>query len=236
MTDQATGQSPADPAEDGFDGLVRQTGPNPVGTVIWLHGLGADATDFEPLVPMLDLPMALRFVFPNAPERPITINGGMRMRGWYDIDPANPGSGDADIAASARQITDLIAAEQRRGTDSARITLAGFSQGGVIALEVGLTLPDRLAGIMALSTYLHDPDGLPDRLSLASAELPIFMAHGASDAMIPIARAVSSRTALEALGYRPQWHQYPMGHQVCPEEIAHISQWLQDRYRALAPR
>ncbi|MFK7915190.1 MAG: alpha/beta hydrolase [Pseudomonadales bacterium] len=210
--------------------LTRETGPNPVGSVIWLHGLGADASDFEPLVPMLELPMPLRFVFPNAPERPITINGGMRMRGWYDIDPANPDGGGADIDASAAQIADLIAAEQALGMRSEQITLAGFSQGGVIALHLGLSFAEPLAGIMALSTYLHDPDGLAARLSLASAELPIFMAHGISDEMIPIARAAASKQALDALGYQPQWQQYPMGHQVCPEEIRDISQWLQARY------
>lgn len=210
--------------------LIRETGANPVGSIIWLHGLGADASDFEPLVPMLELPMALRFVFPNAPERPITINGGMRMRGWYDIDPANPDAGGSDIEESAAAISALIAAEQAKGMRSEQITLAGFSQGGVIALHLGLSHPQQLAGIMALSTYLHDPDGLPERLSLASAELPIFMAHGVSDEMIPIARAAASKQTLESLGYAPQWHQYPMGHQVCPEEIRHISQWLQSRY------
>lgn len=226
--------SSSDPDNLALTTIERETGPNPVGAVIWLHGLGADATDFEPLVPMLELPMALRFVFPNAPERAVTINGGMQMRAWYDIDPANPDGGSADIDQSAAQIAALIAAEQDRGFRSDQIILAGFSQGGVIALHLGLSHPEPLAGIMALSTYLHDPDGLPERVSLASAELPIFMAHGVSDAMIPIARAAASKQTLETLGYRPQWQQYPMGHQVCPQEIAHISQWLQARY-AVSP-
>ncbi|MGI9326851.1 MAG: alpha/beta hydrolase [Pseudomonadales bacterium] len=209
------------------DYLETQTGPAPVGTVIWLHGLGADATDFEPLVPMLKLPMDTRFIFPNAPERAITINAGMRMRGWYDIDPNDPDGAGADIQASVEAIKSLLQAEHDRGVPADRIVLAGFSQGGVIALQLALSYPQRLAGIMALSTYVHDHEQLAQRVSFANADVPIFMAHGSADPMIPIARAVTGRTALEALGYRVDWHSYGMGHQVCPEEITHISQWLQ---------
>ncbi len=224
MTDSSNNNQPN---PDAPDYLQRQTGPAPVGTVIWLHGLGADATDFEPLVPMLKLPMDTRFIFPNAPERAITINAGMRMRGWYDIDPNDPGGAGADIQASVDAIEALLQAERDRGVPTNRIVLAGFSQGGVIALQLGLSYPERLAGIMALSTYVHDQEHLSERISFANADVPIFMAHGSADPMIPIARAVTARTALEGLGYQIDWHTYAMGHQVCPEEITHISQWLQ---------
>jgi len=201
-----------------------------VGTVIWMHGLGADATDFEPLVPMLDLDKPLRFVFPNAPERAVTINGGMVMRAWYDIDPSSPLAGEEDIRESAAQVVALIEREVAQGCPVDRIVLAGFSQGGVIALQQGLRHPDALAGIMALSTYVHDHEHLLDEISFANATVPIFMAHGMSDAMIPIARAVTSRQALEQLNYQVQWRQYGMGHQVCPEEIADIAAWLNQVY------
>jgi phospholipase/carboxylesterase len=201
------------------------------GSVIWLHGLGADATDFEPIVPLLKLDRRLRFVFPNAPMRPVTINGGMEMRAWYDIDPGAPLSGDEDIRASAAQIEQLLGREQERGIPSERITLAGFSQGGVIALHLGLRHPQRLAGIMALSTYVHDHEHLTAEVSFASVDVPIFMAHGLSDPMIPIARAVTSREALTRLNYQVEWHEYGMGHQVCPAEINDISAWLNRIYR-----
>ncbi len=210
--------------------LEAQSGDEPVGTVIWLHGLGADATDFEPLVPMLDLARPLRFVFPNAPERAVTVNGGMVMRAWYDIDPGAPLSGTDDIRESANQIAALIEREQANGVPADKITLAGFSQGGVIALHVGLRHEQALAGIMALSTYVHDHEHLIDEISLANAGVPIFMAHGMSDPMIPINRAVMSRQALESLNYSVSWHQYGMGHQVCPEEISDIAQWLNQIY------
>ncbi len=200
------------------------------GTVIWMHGLGADATDFEPIVPLLKLHRPLRFVFPNAPTRPVTINGGMQMRAWYDVDPRAPLSGDADIRSSAGQIAQLLAREQARGVSPERITLAGFSQGGVIALHLGLRHPDRLAGIMALSTYVHDHEHLTDEISFASVDVPIFMAHGLMDPMIPIARAVTSREALRRLNYQVEWHEYGMGHQVCPEEIVDIANWLNRIY------
>jgi phospholipase/carboxylesterase len=196
------------------------------GTVIWLHGLGADATDFEPIVPLLKLESPLRFVFPNAPVRPVTINGGMEMRAWYDIDPGAPLSGDEDIRASALQIEQFLVREEERGIPSERIILAGFSQGGVIALHLGLRHPQRLAGIMALSTYVHDHEHLAEEVSFASVDVPIFMAHGVSDPMIPINRAVTSREALLHLNYQVEWHQYGMGHQVCPEEINDIAAWL----------
>ncbi len=204
-----------------------ETGPNTTGSVIWMHGLGADAHDFESIVPMLDLCAPLRFVFPNAPMRPVTANGGMEMRAWYDIDPnAGLGSGTADIQTSTEQIAELIDLEVASGTPSKRIVLAGFSQGGVIALQLGLAYETRIAGIMALSTYVHDHEHLGDRVSFASVDVPIFMGHGMMDPMIPITRAVTSREALTKLNYQVEWHEYGMGHQVCPEEINHIADWL----------
>ncbi|MEE8079335.1 MAG: dienelactone hydrolase family protein [Pseudomonadales bacterium] len=200
------------------------------GTVIWLHGLGADAHDFEPIVPQLTLNQPLRFVFPNAPVRPVTINAGMEMRAWYDIDPGAPLSGEAEIRESAAAVQKLLEQENTRGIPTAAITLAGFSQGGVIALQLGLRSNERLAGIMALSTYVHDHEHLSEEVSFASIDVPIFMAHGRADPMIPIARAVTSREAMAALNYQIQWHEYAMGHQVCPEEIADIAAWLNSIY------
>ena len=210
--------------------LRRETADNPTASVIWLHGLGADATDFEPLVPMLDLSARVRFIFPNAPVRPVTINGGMEMRAWYDIDPGAPLAGGNDIKNSVNAIRSIVEDEMAAGIPSKRIALAGFSQGGVVALELGLSFSQPLAGIMALSTYLHDHEQVTERLALANVDTPIFMAHGISDPVIPITRAITSREALIQLNYRVQWHEYAMGHQVCPQEITHISQWLSSIY------
>ena len=206
--------------------IEREPPGDAAGTVIWLHGLGADGHDFEPVVPMLKVRAPLRFVFPHAPMRPVTINGGAEMRAWYDIDPRAPTSGTADIARSAAQVQALVDAEAERGTPPERIVLAGFSQGGVIALHMGTRASRPFAGIMALSTYVHDAEGLPGQVSFASVDTPIFMAHGHMDPMIPIARAVTSRHALEALNYRVEWRQYGMGHQVCAEELSDIGRWL----------
>ena len=200
------------------------------GTVIWLHGLGADAHDFEPIVPLLDLEQPLKFVFPNAPFRPVTINAGMEMRAWYDIDPGAPLAGEADIRESAEAIAAITRQENEHGVPDSKITLAGFSQGGVIALHLGLRADPAFAGIMALSTYVHDHEHLAEEVSFASIATPIFMAHGLADPMIPIARAVTSRDALMALNYQVEWHEYGMGHQVCPEEIGHIASWLNRIY------
>ncbi len=210
--------------------LCTQTGDQPVGTVIWLHGLGADATDFESIVPMLELNQPLRFVFPNAPIRPITINGGAEMRGWYDIDPRAPLAGSQDIRESVAAITALIEAEQANGVKPSEIVLAGFSQGGVIALELGLGYSKKLAGIMALSTYLHDHQNVVDRLGFANVDTSILMLHGIQDPMIPITRAITSRECLLKYNYAVQWHEYAMGHQVCPQEISDITQWLNQIY------
>lgn len=201
------------------------------GTVIWLHGLGADGHDFEPIVPLLHLDAPLRFVFPHAPRRSVTINGGAEMRAWYDIDPQAPMAGSEDIRRSAEQVEELVRMEEERGIAHAKIVLAGFSQGGVIALHLALRTPNRFAGVMALSTYLHDREHLAIEANLAHLDMPILMAHGQADALIPIASAVASREALVDLGYCVEWREYDMGHQVCAEEIADLGRWLNERYR-----
>lgn len=202
----------------------------PVGAVIWLHGLGADGHDFEPIVPLLNVASTLRYVFPHAPKRAVTINDGAEMRAWYDIDPRKPLSGTEDIRRSAEQIEELVQAEEQRDIARDRIVLAGFSQGGVIALHLALRSQNRFAGVLALSTYVHDHEHLGDEVSFASIDTPIFMAHGQADPMIPMARAITSRQALTDLGYNVEWREYGMGHQVCPEEIADIGRWLDVRF------
>jgi phospholipase/carboxylesterase len=196
------------------------------GTVIWMHGLGADASDFEPIVPLLDLTRPIRFVFPNAPVRPVTINAGMKMRAWYDIDPGAPLSGDAEIRESAASIEQLIEREGQRGIPPKRIVLAGFSQGGVVALHVALRYPERLAGVMGLSTFLMLADSLETERSASNQDIPIFLAHGSHDPVVGLNFGEWSRTRLEALGYQPEWHAYPMPHSVCIEEIADVRTWL----------
>jgi len=203
------------------------TGPNPQACVIWLHGLGADGHDFEPIVPELALAKPVRFVFPHAPVRPVTINQGMRMRAWYDILQLGGGPEDeAGIRASQKLLEAMIAGEKKRGIGA--IVLAGFSQGGAIVLQSALRHPQRLAGVLALSAYLPLHATLEAERSAANQDLPIFMAHGQYDDIIPLARAEQSRTALERLGYRVQWQVYPMPHSVCPEEIAAISAFLRE--------
>ena len=207
-----------------------ETGAKPVACVIWLHGLGADGHDFEPIVPELRLPAArpVRFIFPHAPQRPVTINGGMRMRAWYDIFSLGGGAEDAaGIHASQALLESLIAGEVKRGVAHNKIVLAGFSQGGAVVLQTALRQRQRLAGVMALSTYLPLASALAKERTAENSDLPVFMAHGQYDNMIGIDRAILSREALVALGYKVDWHAYPMPHSVCPEEIAHISSFLQ---------
>ena len=202
-----------------------ETGPDPRAAVIWLHGLGADGHDFEPIVPELALATPVRFVFPHAPVRPVTLNQGMRMRAWYDIYQLGGGPEDeAGVRASQALLEQMIAAEKKRG--ARKIVLAGFSQGGAIVLQTALRHPERLAGVLALSTYLPLSGSLAAERSAANGDLPIFMAHGHYDDVIPLARAEQSRRILEGLGYPVQWHVYPMPHSVCPQEIAHLSQFL----------
>ena len=206
-----------------------ETAPRPGAAVIWLHGLGADGHDFEPVVPELGLPATLpvRFVFPNAPLRPVTINMGMRMRAWYDIFQLGGGAEDeAGIRESQGLLERVIAREVERGIPHGKIALAGFSQGGAIVLQTALRQKERLAGVLALSTYLPLAGKLAAERDAANLGLPIFMAHGQYDDMISLARAAQSRDALHALGYAPHWHEYPMPHSVCAEEIADIAAFL----------
>ena len=212
-----------------LDTIEIETGPQPDAAVIWLHGLGADGHDFEPIVPELRLPATLRirFVFPNAPLRAVTINGGMRMPAWYDILQLGGGAEDEDgIRASQAQVEQLMAREQARGVPLPRIVLAGFSQGGAIVLHTGLRQPAPIAGIMALSTYLPLAGKLPAERSAACAGVPVFMAHGRHDPMIQMGRARASREVLEKLGYRVEWREYAMPHSVCAEEIADVAAFL----------
>jgi phospholipase/carboxylesterase len=201
-----------------------ETGSPPQAAVLWLHGLGADGHDFEPIVPELRLAKPVRFVFPHAPIQAVTVNGGMRMRAWYDILQFGGGrEDDKGIRASQKLLEKLIEAQP---VPPEKIILAGFSQGGAIALQTALRYPKRLAGVMALSTYLPIAATLAGERSEANAQLPIFMAHGQHDDIIPLQRAQQSKEFLEKLGYRAEWHQYPMPHSVCGEEVRDISAWL----------
>jgi phospholipase/carboxylesterase len=207
-----------------------ETGNDVSACIIWLHGLGADGSDFVPIVPELDLPLdlAVRFVFPHAPFRPVTINGGMVMRAWYDMQPAPDGFTETveHIKESATYLHSLVAEQCRRGIDAARVVLAGFSQGGAVALYAGLHSPRNLAGIMALSSYLpRDPE--PDSETTATGRPPaVFMGHGRFDPLIPVARALASCVLLKERGVDVVWHDYPMEHSVCAEELRDISRWL----------
>ena len=207
-----------------------ETGPNPVAAVIWLHGLGADGNDFVPIVGEMGLPASLpiRFVFPHAPVRPVTLNNGFRMRAWYDLS-AGDITNRADVEGvreSQAHIEALIAREKARGVAAKRIVLAGFSQGGVIALHAGVRHAERLAGIVALSTYVVLPDRLADEGSVANRDVPIFMAHGTSDPMVRLEWGDAGRRALQAAGYAVEWHTYPMQHAVVWEEIEAVSAFL----------
>src|ERR1700751_5764598 len=207
-----------------------ETAPGAGASVIWLHGLGADGNDFVPIVPELGLPPSkpVRFIFPHAPVRPVTINNGFRMRAWYDIAAADL-TNRADLAGvreSQALIEALIAREKSRGVPAARIVLAGFSQGGAIALYTGVRHAERLGGIIALSTYLAAADKLASEASAANRGLPIFMAHGTADPVVRPEWGEASRRALEAAGYPVEWHLYGMPHSVCMEEVVAIGNWL----------
>lgn len=208
-----------------------ETGANPPCAVIWLHGLGADGHDFEPIVDELDLAdlPAIRFVFPHAPMRPVTINGGYVMRAWYDIvslDFSDRREDPQGVRESALQIEALIARENSRGIADEHIVLAGFSQGGAVALHAGLRHKQRLAGILALSTYLPLADTLPAEANVANRAVPIFMAHGRGDTVIPCALGQRSGERLQIMGYPLQWHTYNAEHTVCMEELRDIETWL----------
>lgn len=206
----------------------------PDAAVIWLHGLGADGFDFVPIVEELRLPptLAVRFVFPHARQRPVTINGGFAMRAWYDITGFGPGSteDEAGIRESADVVRGYMEQENARGIGSERIVIAGFSQGGAIAFQAALRHPQRLAGVMALSTYLPLRQSLATEAAPANRDVPILMCHGLRDQMVPATLGQASRDLLQSLGYKVEWQAYPMEHQVCMEEVLDISKWLQSRF------
>ena len=217
-------------ADQLLDAIEIETAPAPTAAVIWMHGLGADGHDFEPIVPELGLGRrpAVRFVFPHAPLRPVTINQGHVMRAWYDV-RALAGvrrEDEAGVRQSARQVEALIARERQRGVPAERLVLAGFSQGGAVALHTGLRHAERLAGVMALSCYLPLASAVETEAAPANRAAPIFWAHGVHDPMIPLAMAEQSRDHLAALGYAIEWHQYAIPHSVSAEEIAEIARWL----------
>ncbi|OIR04740.1 carboxylesterase 2 [mine drainage metagenome] len=220
-------------------GITLETGTDPEHCIIWLHGLGADGEDFVPIADELKLPVVVRYIFPHAPIRPVTINGGYAMRAWYDIlvgaasaeISANIGRHEdsAGIRASQAEIEKLITRERQRGIAAENIFLAGFSQGGAVVLHTGLRHRERLGGILALSTYLPLPETLQSEAGVSARHTPIFMAHGRDDAVIPHGFGRASADELLRQGYMLEWHSYDMPHSVCPEEIRDIEQWLTRR-------
>jgi phospholipase/carboxylesterase len=206
-----------------------ETGSNPAYTIIWMHGLGADGHDFEPLVPELQAGLpALRFVFPHAPVRPVTINNGYAMRAWYDIIGIDRRSAEdfRGIAESADSIGGLIHREHARGISSDRILLAGFSQGGAMALHIATRHPDKFAGVIALSCYLPLAREFARLRGGANQATPIFMAHGTQDPVVPYMLSDESRLLLEGAGYQVEWHAYPMPHSLCEPEVADLRAWM----------
>ena len=210
--------------------LEFETAPNPTASIIVLHGLGADGNDFVPIAEELRLDAVgpVRFIFPHAPVRPVTINGGMAMRAWYDLLHADlvRREDEAGLRASRLDIEALIATERERGIAASRIVLAGFSQGCAMTLLTGLRHTERLAGLVGLSGYLPLADTSAAERSAASMALPVFLAHGRDDTVIPLARAAASRDALQALGCVVDWHEYPMAHSVCQQEVGDLNRWL----------
>lgn len=216
--------------------ITLDTGSNPKHSIIWLHGLGADGEDFVPIAEEMELPVAVRYIFPHAPMRPVTINGGYVMRAWYDI---LVGAASADIASSIgrnedtegiresqAEVEKLIDQEKQRGVPAKNIFLAGFSQGGAVVLHTGLRHKEELGGILALSTYLPLPKTLQAEASSAAKLTPVFMAHGLSDPVVPYALGRASADELLRQDYVLEWHNYNMPHSVCPEEIRDIELWL----------
>jgi phospholipase/carboxylesterase len=208
--------------------IALETGKKPQHSIIWLHGLGADGEDFVPIAEEMNLPVAIRYIFPHAPKQPVTINGGFIMRSWYDIVATDIGSAQdtAGVRASQTEIEKLIAQEKARGVAAENIFLAGFSQGGAVALHTGLRHNERLGGILALSTYLPLAGTLQDEANSTTKDTPIFMAHGRSDPIVPYTLGKSSREILLQQGYRVDWHEYAMPHSVCQEEVNDIEAWL----------
>lgn len=239
MSCESTRDLPPSPSQLGYNPYMEaQTlsylETNPAGpvraSVIWMHGLGADGHDFAGLVPLLELPpeCGIRFVFPHAPYRPVSVNAGMRMRAWYDIASTDllAHVDEAGIRASCRAVQKLLEQEIARGILPQRLVLAGFSQGGVIALETGLRFSERLAGLLALSTYLPLGKHISKEAHHANQAISIFYGHGSQDPVVPIQYARRARTQLEALGYPVNWHEYPIAHTVVLEEVHDIRDWL----------
>jgi phospholipase/carboxylesterase len=213
--------------------IALETGASPQYSIIWLHGLGADGEDFVPIAEEINLPVAVRYIFPHAPMQPVTINAGYVMRAWYDIVSSDIAAkqDEAGIRASQAEIEKFIAQEKQRGIASGNIYLAGFSQGGVVALQTGLRHAERLGGILALSTYLPLAETLVHEASAFAKDTPIFMAHGRNDTVIPYSRGKISAEKLRGMGYVLEWHEYPMEHSVCMEEVHDIAAWLTHRMR-----
>ncbi len=218
---------------DADDAVIISPPGTHIGSVIWLHGLGADGYDFEPIVPELRLPAGhgVKFIFPHAPRRPVTINGGMVMRAWYDVQDVNlrRHEDEPGIKNSAARVQQYIENEIGAGIPSERIVLAGFSQGGAIALYCALRLGRRLAGVLALSAYLPLPHRLQSEAATENRNTRIMMAHGSEDPIIPVIQGKDSREQLEAAGYTVTWTEYAMPHAVCPEEIRDIAIWLKSK-------
>ena len=224
------------PTVEPLEVVEKTTGEHPSASVIWLHGLGADGHDFEPIVPDLKLPGGpdVRFIFPHAPVRPVTINAGYPMRAWYDIrsiDRSAPQDSEG-FQSSVDAVTGLIQNEESRGIAAEKIVVAGFSQGGGIAITAALRYPRPLAGVMGLSTWVPRIDSLEAECDSANASTPLFLAHGSMDPMVPEAHGRDSADKLEKMGYSVIWHSYPMLHAVCPEEIIDMREWMSDRLRS----
>ena len=216
--------------------VERETGPDPAWSILWLHGLGADGHDFEPIVPELlrkGWP-ALRFVFPHAPVRPVTINNGVPMRAWYDIvdiDLANRAD-ESGVEQSIAQVEALVAREAERGVPRSRVVLAGFSQGGAVTLAAGLRSAAPFAGLVALSTYVPSAHKAREALAAGAERQPVFMGHGSQDPVVPFVAGQQSAALLRSLGFEVDWHGYPMPHSVCAEEIRDLGDWLSRRFEA----
>ncbi|MFD2366905.1 alpha/beta hydrolase [Pseudoduganella sp. GCM10020061] len=210
--------------------IVVDTAPHPAVSVIWLHGLGADGNDFVPIVRELDLAglPGIRFIFPHAPAMPVTINGGYVMRAWYDILGADlvRREDEGGLRTSQRMVEAFIEREKARGIPAGRIILAGFSQGCAMTLQAGMRHPEKLGGMLCLSGYVPLADKALAERSPQSLATPVFMCHGTHDGVIPVARATSSRDLLRELGYEVEWHEYPMQHSVCAEEVRDIGNWF----------
>lgn len=214
--------------------VEKETGAAPAASIIWLHGLGADGHDFEPVIPQLKIGLPIRFIFPHAPVRPVTLNGGMPMRAWFDItDLDRDSSVDMQgIEDSCFAVVKLIEREIERGVLCENIVVAGFSQGGTIALRTALRYPQKLAGILGLSTYVPQRESLGRELSECNRHTPVFLAHGNMDPIVPPLSGDEARRWLLSKDYDVEWHSYPIPHAVCPEEIVHIRQWLKRIFEA----